>query len=203
MSKPLTLKQMALIAIGRPIERFTADLRKDDASHQFELSNLRMKVKALMEKISNITIDTLDEAEAAGRLIEIDGVEYLPSDLRIIKEYRNLAAADPLVEAYDKKQSHHIPVERLFQPSLFPQLDYAEVRTQWLVLGETKRIMVGDATVAHWDMNDKIKDENWEAQGEARKKDVAARRRRKNLWQRHPGCRTTDDLIRALGGWTS
>lgn len=199
MAKPLTLKQMAQLVTDRVVDGFREGSTEPDRT--FDLSALRIKLHKWIEKVSNVTIEELDAAEVASTRIAIDDIEYLPSDLRIIKEYRNTAAADPLIEAHDKKKSHHLPVEKMFTPSLFPKLDYEEARIQYLILGESTRVLVANATPEHWSLWDKIKDDNFEAQTEARKKDIAVRKRRKDLWRRHADCRNTDDLMKTLGAW--
>lgn len=201
MAKPLTLKQMALMATQNVVEGFQQKASEATPGHRFDTSTLRLKLHGWIELVSNITAETLLAAEAAGEWVTVDGEKYLPSNLRIIKEYRNAAAAGPLIEAHDKNKSHHIPTNKLFTPSLFPKLDYEEVRLRWVILGETKRVTVGEATPDDWNIHDKIKDDNFAGQKTAYAQEVADRKQRKALWRKHADCPTTDDLLRKLGGW--
>jgi hypothetical protein len=155
-----------------------------------------------MESVSNITIDELERVKAAGELVIVpyDGRQYLPDDLRIVKEYRNSAAAGPLVDAHDRQRTN-VPFEKLFDPSLFPELDYAEIRSRSLILGENKRVPVGEATPEHYRIHDQIEKANNEAQVKAYGEYVKAINRRKRLFARHPDCKTTDQLMRKLGLW--
>lgn len=194
-----SLKSMASAVTEKVTSRFRDEMIAR-SGEEFDIETLRMKYIAWIEKVSNFTADDLNVARVDGRLIDIDGVAYIPDDLLIVKEYRNKGVANHLIDILDKRKSHGIPLGKLFTPSLFPQLEYKTARKQWLILGETNRVEVGYAGPDHWRLYEGIKKKNFEAQEAAWKEDKANFKRGHDLFRktREP---STDALMRRLGVW--
>jgi hypothetical protein len=194
------LKQLAVAITDGVITRFeNADAAKD-ANNVYRKDAARLKLNSWIESVSNISLAELDRAITAGKKVrvEYDGREYLPADLRIVKEFRNISAAEPLIEAHDRNRTN-IPFEKLFNPSLFPELDYAEIRTGSLVLGDNNRVEVGLATPEQWRIHDDIEQANYVAQTEAHEKYRDKVMRRDRGFARYPDCKNTDQLMKKLG----
>jgi hypothetical protein len=201
MAKPPTLKQLASAITDKVIERWRENLEASVRDKIFRLEAIRLKMKAWLELISNIPESVVEAAMEAGEWITVDGERYLAGDIRILKEYRNDAAGDPLVEQHDRRKTDHVPIKRLFTPSLFPKLDYDDAREQWLILGEGERVRVAVATPDNWKTNDEVERANWDAQKDAHKDNVVLQKRRIKLFAANPDCKNTDQLIKKLGGW--
>jgi hypothetical protein len=201
MKKQPSIKQMALRVVQKRITRWQDELSADDPHMQFDINSFKYRLGSWIEKVSNVTFETIEDAAKADRRVEIDGEFYLPSDLSIVKQYHATAAAAPLVDAYDKNKSHHIPIEKLFTPSLFPKLDYDDARGQWVILGETQRVTVGSCSPFQWLQNDRIDDANYEAQVESRKGKLVHRKKRIKLFGMNDDCISTDALMKKLGAW--
>lgn len=202
MSKPPSLKQLAAAVTDAVIDRFERENAASEPNNVYRRDAARLKLHGWIESVSVIPLDDIDRAVTAGEWITVpyDGREYLPNDLRIVKEYRNSAAAGTLVDDHDRRKCR-IPFEKLFDLTLFPELDYAEIRSRSLVLGENNRVHVGDATPEQYRLHDDIEKANYDAQKEARGKYLKSQRARKRLFQRNPDCKTTDQLMRKLGLW--
>lgn len=199
MAKVTSLKAQALEVTRRVQERFKQELAASEDG-EYSLDIVEIRLREWIERVSNIQFEEIDAKMLAGEWIEIDGERYLPSSLRIVKEYHNRAAAGPLVHEYDRERTH-IPYDKLFQPSLFPKLDYEDVRTRALVLGEANRVYVMSATEDHYLQYATIKRVNYEAQMTAYQQFLSEEAQRKRLWRSHTECRTTDELMHKLGVW--
>ena len=199
--KEQSLRQMAMQIVGREIDRWRAEFSDTHPQHRFDTTNLKLKLTPWIEAVSNISEETIAAALAASTKIEVEGRLYLPSDLHIIKQQHSITMAASFVDSHDKRQSHHIPVEKLWTPSLFPKLDYEDARRRWLILGETQRVLVGTATNVDWRLLDNIKAANFKAQEEAYDVVVDAQKRREALFRKNPDCTTTDALLKKLGAW--
>jgi hypothetical protein len=199
MTRQQSLKQMALAATRDVQECIKQKLAESD-SGKYSNDAVTLLFMSWIERVSNIPFEEIDGKMLTGEWIEIDGQKYLPSNLRIVKEYRNRAAAEPLVHDHDRARTT-IPYDKLFQPSLFPKLDYEDVRSRSLVLGEANRVFIRSATDDHYLQYEKIQRANFEAQQAAYEKFVNEERQRQRLWKAHLDCKTTDDLMRRLGNW--
>jgi hypothetical protein len=199
--KRQSLKQMALQIATKEMERWRKELAAADTKHEFDLSNINIRLGRWIEAICRISNETINAALLNGSKIEVDGREFLPSDLHIIKQHHAKAAAAPLVEAYDRNKSHGIAINKLWQPSLFAKLDYEAEREKLLALGDLVRVSVGEAMTAHWRLNDHLKDANFEGQKSAYNLEVESRGRRSRLFRENPDCKTTDELMKKLGAW--
>jgi hypothetical protein len=202
MTKPVSQKQLAIAATTAVYDTYVDRLRKDDPEKVFSTGAIMLKFISLLELISNVTIAELEAAEKADKRIAIADIEWLPSTLRVLKDHRNKAMAELLTNAHDKRRTDHIPLDRLWYPSLFAELDYERARELDLIIGKGDRVKVCDATRGHWERNDKIEEANWESQRASwaeKNKHMQARLR---LFRRHPDCETTDQLMIKLGGWT-
>ena len=116
MTKPPTLKQLATGIMRPVIERFR-EAATAESDNQFRKDAIRMKVHNWNELIGHITLEQIEEAEANSAWMAVDGIDYLPGDIRIAKEYRNSAASESMVDQYDDSKTKHIPFDRLFTPS--------------------------------------------------------------------------------------
>jgi hypothetical protein len=154
-----------------------------------------------MERVSNLSADEL-KTKLAGEWVDVPGYtrRHLASDLLIVKEFRNRAATEPLVSGHDDRRSN-APIEKLFERSLFAELDYDRIREHDIILGSNLRIKIGDAGPDEWRLYDDVERVNYEAQREAHNKKVSARRQRQTLFRRHPDCKTFDQLVIKLGWW--
>lgn len=197
-SKPESLKKLALRITARVQNAFAVDAENKNGI--WDLGLVQMKLHQWLEKVSNVTADTIRAAEQSGEKIKIDDVEYLPGDLRIVKEYRNSAAAEPLVKAHDEKMTK-VPFDKLFIPSLFPELDYEETRKLWLVLGDGSRVKIQVAGEKHYLLNDQVERKNWTSQVAAHDDRLRWEKSRKRLFAKHK-CKTTDELQKVLGNWS-
>lgn len=200
MSKPPSLKQLAIAVTKKIIDTFERELAAADPGRVYQKDAARLRLHGWIELVSNIPMEKIERAITGGEWMVVDGNDYLPSDLRIVKEYRNAAAAAPLMDAHDRRKCD-VPFEKLFDPSLFPKLDYAEVREHSIVLGKNNRVHVGDAGPKHYELHDGIEKANNKAQNEAYDAYVASEKQRKRLFRKHPECKTTDALMRKLGQW--
>lgn len=202
MSKPPSLKQLAAAITDGVIERFEQAQSAADPNKVYTRDAARLKLHGWIESVSIIPLSELERAAAADEWVTVDydGRKYLPADLKIVKEYRNAAAAGPLVDAHDRHKTR-VPFEKLFDPSLFPELDYADIRSRALILGENNRVAVSDATPDQYKLHDDIEKANFTAQKNARVEYLKFERRRKRLFKVHPDCKSTDQLMTKLGVW--
>ena len=198
--KHRSLKQMALAILARRIEGWKAEAEKGGL-HTFSTSMLEIKGKAFFERVSNVSAEQITKAIAASELIEVEGEQYLPTDLSIIKEHIVKGAAAPLVAEYDKAKSHRIPMTKLFQPSLFAEIDYEEERERWIPLGDTVRVKVGFASPEQWQVYRAIKQKNFDDQKRAHEDDEKAFDMQERLFRLNPDCDNTDALVKKLGLW--
>jgi hypothetical protein len=199
--KTRSLKQLSERIVQSQIGKWQHELACNDPNRKFDIVSLKLKLTPWIEAISNITDAQIQDAMEHGSPVTILSSPMLPGDVKIIKQVHASTMASKFVDEHDKRQSHNIPTEKLFTPSLFPNLDYEDVRKRWLTLGETNRVMLGEAAPEQWRMNDGIKRTNFAAQQAAFNRDAEVWARREQLWQLNPECRNTDELIRKLGGW--
>lgn len=195
-----SLKELAARITDSVIDRFEKTLAENVSDKVYRRDAARLKMHEWIESVSLIPIDVLDRAVAADKWVRVayDDRDYPPTDLRIVKEYRNSAAASTLVDAHDRRKCN-IPFEKLFDQSLFPELDYADIRDRALVLGENHRVHIKDAGPDHYKLHDDIEKANFDAQKNARREYLKSQRSRKRLFALHPDCKTTDQLMRKLG----
>jgi hypothetical protein len=194
----LTEKQLAEAYLEKVVLGLIGDCEQVSRNGIYDNSNVRIKLSDWFEQISLMPIDVLEDKKKLGEKIAIDGRQYLPSSLILIKQQRNNVLAEKFVEHTDKKITR-INFRLLFTPSLFPRLDYEEKRRRKLIIGEGKRLAVSGCEREHYAAHDEIERENFRAQQQAwdRYEDSVVARNR--LWNRHRECKTTDDLMRKLG----
>jgi hypothetical protein len=201
MSRPLSQKQLAIAATAAVYDTYVDRLRKDDPEKVFSTGAIMLKFISLLELISNVTIADLEAAEKADERIMVADIEWLPSTLRVLKDHRNKAMAELITSAHDKRRTDHLPINQLWYPSLFAELDYERARELDLIIGKGDRVKVCDSTPDHWLRNDKIEEENWEGQKASWNGKIKHRKARLKLFRLHPDCHTTDQLLIKLGGW--
>lgn len=199
--KKQSMKGLASDIVGRVIERWQQAAKATDPNRQFDVAYFKLKLTPWIDAVSNISDEAIQSAILTHTNLEVDGHSYLPTDLHIVKAYYANAIAASLVDAHDTKLSHHIPTDKMFTPSLFPKLDYEEARKRWIILGETQRVEVGDATNYQWRLHDNIKEANFTAQKEAHDVEVKIRKKREKLFKQNPDCSNTDSLMKKLGAW--
>lgn len=199
--KKQSIKELAGDIVAKVIERWKEAAKAADPNHQFDVVYFKLKLTPWIDAISNISDEVIQSAIKTGTRLEVDGHSYLPSDLHIIKAHYASAIAASFVDTHDKKLSHRLQIEKMFTPSLFPKLDYEEARKQWVILGETQRVEVADASPYQWRMNDNIKVTNFQNQEAAYKVEVELWKRRESLFRQNPDCGNTDALMKKLGAW--
>jgi hypothetical protein len=200
MARQKSFKEMATEVTQSVYDCLCEDSRKTSPKKEVNLTAVRLSFESWIEKVSNIPIKELSDKQP-GEWITIDGVNYLAGNLLIVKEFHKRGAADPLLKAHDSRKTDHVPIERLWTPTLFHKLDYKEARQQQIILGAGLRMFVGDAGPQHWILQDDVEDENWKAQRAARDTKIILRKRRKSLFFKHSDCKTTDQLMKKLGAW--
>ncbi len=202
MAKPRSIKQLALDVTTKVYDGFVAQLQAESKEHDYDTGAARLMLDTWIERVSNVPIEDL-RSKQPGELVCVPGYarEHLASDLLIVKEYRNGAASALLCEGHDRRRTSNVDFEELFTPSLFAELDYARQREKDIILGESQRVTIADATPEQWRLMQDVETQNWERQEEARKKQVRSARKCNKLFAQHPDCKNTDQLMKKLHGW--
>jgi len=200
MAKSKTIKQMAVEATYRYVDRLTKSSR--DIGKAFSIGDdglVKPRMGNWLGLIFGFDADILEKAEP-GEFVQLAGENILAADLKIIRQWHQSDAAEVLLKAHDDRRTFTTP-ERLWQPTLFDKYNNysGAVRDQWVPLGDSLRTTVGNCTPEQWVLRFGIQEANFQAQKAAFEKEQIAEERRKKLFHDNDECKTTDQLMKKLG----
>jgi hypothetical protein len=187
----------------RTVDRVCLKIRNAEFGEgaEVDLVVVNMRFSTWLSTALRVSEIDLETAEAADGWITLAGIKVLASEVRQFQIYYIQAAANDLAEGNDRARCLKANDMRLWAPSLFPQLDYDELRLKDIVTHEGKRRILGQCTNAEWTQWEEINVANDRSQDKGRRKRKTAERSRQALWRKHPECKTTDDLMRKVHGW--
>jgi hypothetical protein len=165
-----------------------------------DLQILDIKWRSWLSEARKKTSEELDAA--VDGWIDVAGRKTLASEVRLLQDYCDAAAANDLAKSNDKQRCLTGNDERMWTPSLFPKLDYDEWRKKDVITADGKRRMSGYCTAKDWTNWEEINLDNDRHQDEAREKRKKAYRACMNAFRRFHDCKTTDDVAHKFG-WKS
>ena len=178
---------------------------RSQENQTFDLAAVELWWGSAFDKIVAIPKEELSEAQAKREWVTLEltdtiSIPCLPGNLRVLQEYYTKAAKHSLVTAYDIVTSHHLKLDKLVTPSLFPELDYDRERLQTIVLGGSLRVEIGIATPEQLKIYRAIKQKNFDDQEARHELDETLFKAQERVFKRH-SVRCFDELMAKLHGW--